>query len=140
MPPPVPPHTFSPGPSQRKATCSTISYCPRKAKHISVTIRNNKSTSNKNTFQWDAYRPLQWSSMRGDVCVWGAVCVQGCACVLGVYTPGPRGRHPPDPETDNPLDPEADPPAPLHAVIHTPCPLHVGIHPLCELRLHVVKI
>ena len=49
------------------------------------------SLSNKNAFQWDAYRPLQWPSD------WGGVSAQGSVCTMGVSSWGSArgGGHPP---------------------------------------------
>ena len=84
-------------------------------------LNNLNYVHDKNAFQWDPDRPLQWSSLwrgRGGVCpeeclptvsAWRGVCPEGC--LPGGYTsldpeadspPGPRGRHP-DPEADTPL-------------------------------------
>ena len=92
---------------------------------------------NKNAFQYDAYRPLQWSYLRrglsaqgcclpgGGVSAQGWVSARGgggCMCPEGVCR-GARGR--------TPLDPEADTHILVHCILEytPPCPLHAGIHP-----------
>ena len=70
---------------------------------------------NKNAFQQDAYRLLQWPSLRGRCPGWCSE-EDGCVCSVGVstgmYTPRPRGR--------NSL-------AQLLAGIHTPMDRHTPV-------------
>ena len=64
---------------------------------------NEITDSNKNAFEWDAYRPLQWPSRGGGVCLSRGVYPRGVSAYRGVC---PGGVH--------------TPPCPLHAEVHPP--------------------
>ena len=82
--------------------CILIAFTNRRWIVRCIQWKNSKLNINKNSFQEDAYRPLQWLSRRGRGCVpGGGVCRSWVSAQGDVHRTGPRGRHPPDPEAKN---------------------------------------